>query len=159
MNDWLEKLHDIEGLDAISAWPPHPLFWLLLFVLVLCVSFLIYRLRKQLAFKRSWKYDALHKLTLLEKDLPQEGPAQALIQLSEYIRRIAIQRFKREECAALCGEDWLKWLKRKDPRAFDWEKKGRPLIEAPYAPNEHFSLEADGEQVKELIKATKEWVR
>ncbi len=75
--------------------------------------------------------------------------------LSEYLRRIALKRFSRKECAGLVGQDWLKWLAAHDPQNFDWEKKGIPLIDIPYAPLDY---SVPSKHVKDLIEAVKAWV-
>ena len=86
-----------------------------------------------LAFKRSWKNDTLQKLAFLEKNLSDATAVETVIALSEYLRRIALKRFSRKECAGLTGKSWLKWLTTHDPKKFDWEAKGALLIDVPYA--------------------------
>lgn len=156
MNPQLEALHDIEGLDLISFWPLAIGWWILIALTILTLGLLLYFGIRRLAFTRSWKNDILKRLTRLEKELSDSTARQTIILLSEYLRRIALRRFSRKECAGLVGESWLKWLTNKDPKSFDWEKKGVLLIEVPYAPKSHL-LPVD--QIKDLIKAIREWVR
>lgn len=152
----LDKLHDIEGLDAISAWPLAIGWWVLIAVgsclLFALVVFAIYKL----AFKRSWRSDSFQKLAFLEKNLSDATARETVIALSEYLRRIALRRFPRKECAGLVGNAWLKWLALHDPKNFDWEKKGSLLIEVPYAP---VSSKLPADQIKDLIQAVRDWVR
>ncbi len=156
MNPQLEQLHDIEGLDLISSWPLAIGWWIVISIAILILSLSIYFGVRHLAFKRSWKNDALKKLAYLEKELSDLTARETAIFLSEYLRRIALRRFPRKECAGLIGKAWLKWLTNKDPKHFDWEKKGELLVEIPYAPmNSHLSTD----QIKDLIQATREWVR
>ena len=56
------------------------------------------------------------------------------MELSELLRRVAMARLGREACAGLVGEAWLAWLAEQDPKGFDWRTRGRPLLDAPYAP-------------------------
>lgn len=155
MESLLEQLHDIDGLDPVSAWPLALGWWVLIGVVVICVVALIVYAIRWLAFRRSWKHDTLQKLATLEKGLSDVNAREAAITLSEYLRRISLKRFSRKECAGLTGEAWLKWLAKQDPKKFDWEKKGALLIDMPYAPQQ-VSLSAS--QMKELIQAVKMWV-
>lgn len=155
MNELLEKLHDIEGLDAINWWPLATGWWIVIAVGCLAIFVICWFIASKLAFRRSWRYDTLQKLVILEAHLSQASSRESLISLSEYLRRIALQRFSRKECAGLAGDDWLKWLTEHDPNKFDWQKKGILLIDAPYTPmNKQFS----SDQIKELIQATRKWV-
>lgn len=158
-NPLIDQLHDIEGLDLISSWPLAIGWWVLITLGTFIVVFLSWMLIRRLLFKRSWKYDTLRKLASLEKMLsePSENRKQeAVILFSQYLRRIAMRRFARKECAGLMGEAWLAWLARQDEKKFDWEKKGKLLINAPYAPRDYsFNVE----EIKDLIQAAKEWVR
>ncbi len=147
----LEQLHDIEGLDSISAWPLSSGWW----ILILGFAVGIFFLKKRLDYLRSWKKDTFKKLDHLEKNLSSSTSFETIAFLSEYLRRIAIKRFPRKECAGLVGSDWLKWLEAHDPKQFDWTEKGKLLIEIPYAPlHKDLSLE----EIKVLIKAARCWV-
>lgn len=156
MSSLLEQLHDIEGLDPISWWPLAIGWWVLIVVgtIIVCaaVCFIAYRL----AFLRSWKNDTFQKLARLEENLSDATARETVIALSEYLRRIALRRYSRKECAGLTGEAWLKWLAIKDPKKFDWEKRGTLLIEVPYAP---LDARLSANQIKDLIQAVRYWVR
>lgn len=156
MNDLLKQLHDIEGLDSISAWPLPLGWWVAIAISALVLLFGAWFLIRWIIFRCSWKSDALQKLTKLEKSLSNATARETVAMLSEYLRRIALKRYTRKECAGLTGEAWLRWLKEKDPKQFDWEKKGSVLIKTPYAPLNHV-LPSD--QIKDLIHAAREWVR
>lgn len=156
MDDLLEKLHDIDGLDAVSGWPLAIGWWAVIAAAaIFALALAVYAIR-WFAFRRSWKHDSLKKLAALEKDLSDANAREAAITLSEYLRRISLKRFSRKECAGLTGEAWLKWLARHDPKKFDWEKKGAMLIDMPYAPQQ-VSLSAS--HLKELIQAVRVWVK
>jgi hypothetical protein len=156
MNSLMDRLHDIEGLDPISWWPLAIGWWVFLVSMILIAGGLSCFIAYRIAFKRSWKNDALQKLAYLEANLTDTTARETLIALSEYIRRIALRRFSRKECAGLTDEAWLKWLAMHDPKNFDWEKRGTILIELPYAPlNYNFSIN----QIRDLIEVVKQWVR
>lgn len=151
------QLHDIEGLDSISWWPLAIGWWVVIAVGILMMGAIAFLAIYKLAFKRSWKNDTFQKLAILEKNLSDATTRETAVTLSEYLRRIALKRFPRQECAGLVGEAWLEWLARNDPKSFDWEKRGTLLIEAPYAPSKSNRLSVD--QIKDLIQAVREWVR
>lgn len=151
----LDELHDIEGLDPISWWPLPIGWWIVIGAALFIICALSFFIFKKVAFRRSWRNDTFQKLALLEKDLSNTTAREIVISLSEYLRRIALRHFARQECAGLTGKSWLKWLAEHDPKNFDWEKKGILLIEVPYAPA-HANLSVS--EIKDLIQAVKDWV-
>ncbi len=155
MSPGLEQLHDIEGLDPISWWPLAVGWWVLFGIAFSTLSALVCFVIYKIAFRRSWKSDTFRKLARLEKNLSDATSRETVMVLSEYLRRIALKRFSRKECAGLVGQDWLKWLAAHDPQNFDWEKKGIPLIDIPYAPLDY---SVPSKHVKDLIEAVKAWV-
>jgi hypothetical protein len=156
MNPLLDQLHDIEGLDPISWWPLAIGWWVSIVIGIFIAGAIAWFAAYKLAFKRSWKNDTFKKLASLEKNLSDATARETVIALSEYLRRIALQRFPRKECAGLAGEAWLQWLAMQDPKKFDWEKKGTLLIEVPYTP---VSNSLSTNQIKDLIQAVRNWVR
>lgn len=155
MNSLIEQLHDIEGLDAVDSWPLASGEWVLLTTLLLFSVGLVFLLYYLIRYRRSWKNHAFFKLSELEQELSEEKLQMIVVTLSEYMRRIAVQAFPRSECAGLTGEAWLQWLSSHDPKGFDWEKDGKLLVEAPYAPSK---IEGRSDQIKNLIQAAKQWV-
>lgn len=156
LNSLMEQLHDIEGLDPISMWPLAIGWWFVIGFTLLVLSLLIGICVRWIRFRRSWRGDTIKKLNTLEKHLSDDNARQTVMMLSEYLRRVVLKRFSRNECAALMGESWLKWLSEHDPKEFDWQKKGRLLIEVPYAP---LNKVLSSKDIKELIQATRNWVR
>lgn len=155
MSSLMEQLHDIEGIDAISPWPLALGWWVLIACGALILAGAIWWLRRRLRYLRSWQRDALKKLTLLERTLSPSTSMQTVVSLSEYLRRIAVRRFPRKECAGLVGNAYLEWLEVHDPKQFHWTEKGKCLIETPYAPE---IPEISLQHIQELIQATKHWV-
>lgn len=156
MSPLIEQLHDIEGIDGVSFWPLAIGWWITIAWGILLLSCGLYFLSRRLKYLRSWKNDTFKKLNHLEQHLSLANSGETIICLSEYLRRIAIRRFPRKECAGLVGDAWLNWLKAHDPKQFNWTEKGRPLIEIPYAP---FHKEVPLQEVKELIHAVRDWVQ
>jgi hypothetical protein len=152
-NDLLSQLYDIRGLGHISWWPLAPGWWALL-ALVSLIGAVVYWRRR--AYWRSWKGDARRALDRLDARLSGENAQEIAGGLSTLLRRIAMQRYSREECAGLRGEDWLRWLTQKDPGGFDWVGGAVLILEAPYAPP---GRDIAPKNVKGLIAAARRWVR
>jgi hypothetical protein len=148
----LAKLDDIRGLGHISWWPLAPGWWGLL-ALVLMAAGATYLRRR--AYWRSWKGEARKALDLLDAQLKNGNRQEIAARLSTLLRRIAMQRYSRAECAGLWGQDWLRWLTAKDPRGFNWVDTGTLLVEAPYAPP---GRNCPPKDLKSLISAAKRWV-
>jgi hypothetical protein len=155
MSALIEQLHDIEGIDSISLWPLAIGWWVAIACGMLVLAASIWLLRRRLGYLRSWKRDTFKKLDSLEQNLSPSTSRETIAFLSEYLRRIAVRRFPRKECAGLVGDAWLKWLQSHDPKQFDWTVKGKLLIEIPYAPAHR---ELPVQQIKELIQAVRYWV-
>lgn len=149
----LAQLYDITGIDWIDWWPLAPGCWALLALALILAGIFYWRRR---TYRRSWKGDACGALTALDVRLVGGNAQETAASLSVLMRRIAMQRSPRQECAGLVGQDWLRWLTAKDPRAFDWVSHGALLAEARYAPPDR---SISPEAVKILIKAAKRWVR
>jgi hypothetical protein len=148
----LAKLDDIRGLGHIGWWPLAPGWWGLLALVSVAAGAMYWRRR---VYWRSWKGDAKRALELLDAQLTGGNRQEIAASLSTLLRRIAMQRYSRAECAGLWGQDWLRWLSAKDPRGFDWVAQGRLLVEVPYAPpGRNFSFK----DIKRLISAAKRWV-
>jgi hypothetical protein len=155
MHPLMQQLHDIEGLDSISWWPLAPGWWVLVTLAMLGMALLFWIGVRWIMYRMSWKYDAKCKLAHLENHLNMTTSQTTLIDLSEYLRRIALKLDSRENCAAITGKEWLKWLSDHDPKQFDWEKHGTMLIDLPYAP-ENRSVPVL--EVQKMIQASKKWV-
>lgn len=156
MKDPLAHLHDIEGLDVLGWWPLAPGWWMVIILsssALFLLSFWFYRKR---VFEGSWRHAISCQLSEMEHTL-EESTAQATVaDLSELIRRIAMHQYSRSECAGLEGSAWLLWLTHHDPKRLDWAKKGKWLIEAPYAPS---GLSIPLEDIRIVIKAIRRWVK
>ena len=152
MND---ALRDIRGLDPAPWWPPGPGWWLVAGLMVLAVALVVlYRRRRRLRGER-WRRDALTRLRRLERRLPALPLNEAAGELSQLLRRVAMTRHGRRDCASLWGEEWLAWLEHHDPRGFPWRQRGTPLVTSAYAP----PGSADGTALTDLVAAARDWIR
>jgi len=151
----MQQLHDIEGIDPISPWPMAIGWWVVIACSICVLGIGIWMLRRRFKYLRSWKKDTFNKLDRLEHNLSHSTSVETIAFLSEYLRRIALRRFPRKECAGLVGDAWLNWLKAHDPKQFDWTKKGKLLTDISYAPARK---EVPLHQIKEMIQAVRYWV-
>lgn len=153
----LAQLRDIRGLDPMPWWPPAPGWWYLLcLIVVLAVLYRVaWRALTARKLSRAWQEDAMRILCDLKSDKLKADKDKAA-SLSVLLRKLAIRKHGRAACAGLEGEEWLRWLARNDPSGFDWEREGRILIDAPYAP--------DGPArrpgvLDRIVQAVEGWVR
>lgn len=153
------ELRDIQGLDGPFWWPPAPGWYLSIGALIAAtLLFLLLRWLFRLArgwILRDWRRDARRRFLQLRYGIDSVEGKTFITELSELIRRVAIARCGRYNCAGLSGEAWLRWLKRWDPRRFDWVKEGRCLLEVPYAPP---GVTVDRRQMRRLLRAGLAWV-
>lgn len=151
--DLLKQLHDIEGLQPVSIWPPAPGWWLVALVTLLVVAVLVWWWRRPSPAQREakrWQQaarEALRRIPLLSQS--EQIPA-----LTQTLRRIAMARYGRETCAGLHGTAWLQWLQAHDPMQFDWETHGQVLVDY-YQPQVN-TLDTTG--LDKLLRAAKAWV-
>lgn len=158
-----EQLRDIQGIAGVPWWPPAIGWWLLVGGIIL-LAWLAWRFRTAIRLRipplpvftvGSWRWDAARKLRELRRRAAAQELKQTASELSELLRRIAMARLGRESCAGLTGDAWLAWLAGQDPKGFDWARRGRLLLDAPYAPP---GRGANSGQIRELIDAAYEWV-
>lgn len=149
-------LRDIHGLDSVPWWPLAPGWWLVLALLVfllLAVGVLKWMVHRGIWL--GWRADARRQLHALKKALPTEEPREIASRLSELLRRIAMARGGRRAAAGLTGESWLQWLMAHDASGFDWLKRGRMLLVAPYMPPQSG---VERKELGKLIRAAIRWV-
>jgi len=133
-------IKDIYELDPISTFPL-AIGWYIVAIIILLSLLLIFRLS---AFWReyprgSWNKEAYYQLKDLKLQAKNKGGVATAKQFSELLRRIAMARCGREQCAGLAGDNWLKWLESQDPKGFLWTQKGKLLLTLPYAPEKSVS--------------------
>ncbi len=132
-------LRDIHLPPAPGLWPPAPGWWLLIALLVLLILGLCLLARR--ARRLRYRRQALRQLAELETDM--QLPSAALLSaLSALLRRAMLCAFDREECAALTGEAWLRFLDRDLRDAPFSSGSGRALGQGPYQPECDFDRAA-----------------
>ncbi len=152
----VDQLRDIRGLDPVSWFPPAVGWWLIaVAVTVLILALLWWRDQRQRYPLGSWQKDAQRRLRALRRRLEEWDSKTVAGELSELLRRIAMARHGREACAGLTGDEWLVWLQARDPSGFDWNDRGRLLLELPYAPT---GSPEQNDALGHLIDATQRWV-
>lgn len=163
MNPGIEQLRDIQGIQGVPWWPPGPGWWLLAGGVIL-LAILAWRFRTTLRLRipplpvftmGSWRWDAARRLRDLRHRAGTQEIKQSAGELSELLRRIAMARRGRESCAGLTGKEWLAWLNGNDPKGFDWNERGRLLLDAPYHPP---GADGRAEELLVLIDAAHDWV-
>jgi hypothetical protein len=155
----LREMHDIHGLDAVSAWPLAIGWWLLIILAAVSVIGIFFYSIRRYRYLRSWQYGSFKILQSIEEELrsgAQRDLKQILHQLAVEMRRIAMQAYTRETCAGLIGKQWLTWLEQHDPRQFAWQSNGQLLINYQYMPQ---VIEVDDNNIQKLINAAKQWVK
>lgn len=152
----MEDLIDIEGLDQIGYLPLAPGWWAIIAVTILLVCSIIYVTIRHYKYKRSWQAQAAKRLKSLRAEVPNGEVKQIMQRLSMEMRKIAMQKTKREECASLTGKQWLAWLEEHDPKGYKWQTNGRFLTDAQYMPNTPSDKTTP---VTELIDAAIQWVK
>lgn len=149
-------LHDIRGLDSISWWPLATGWWVIVGV---CMTLLVIVAIRYLWARRdplgSRCRDARRRLKALRRQVRKHPVKDVASTLSELLRRIAILRSGRQDCAGLSGERWLEWLTENDPNGFDWLRRGQLLLVVPYAPD---GAEIKRKELAKLVDAALGWV-
>ncbi len=152
----LQRLRDIDGLDEVSWWPPSlgvSLIIILAFLLLI-ISVILYL--KKRAWNLSWKGEIFRRLDQMQYNVEQNNARDFAIELSEILRRIAMHKYSREDCASLIGNKWLVWLQKHDPAGFNWPKYGVILTKDVFASRDkNFDISS----LVKLILATKNWVK
>lgn len=156
MNPTELAIRDIAGLSSIAFWPPAPGYYLLVLMAALCLA--IFYFRKKIIIKlfkrqKKWQRFAISELKNIEETMELSSQS-TIMELSELIRRIAMHKFSRKECASLEGKAWLLWLNEHDPSNYDWQKNAEILTKGPYAPAD---AKFDSRQVKSIINAIRRW--
>ena len=96
----------------------------------------------------------LSALASFEHELASERTPQALAQMSQLLRRLALMRFPRQQVAALTGDAWLRFLDESGGNGRFATGPGRALAAGPYQRSLPSDLDATG-----LAALVRDWVR
>lgn len=156
----MEDLIDIEGLDHIGWLPFAVGWWILLAVVSGVIIAAVFFYIKKTKYRKSWQYRSYCRLQYINSQIGAMGYKYLLQNLSIEMRKIGMATTKREICAGLTGDRWLKWLHENDPSGFDWVENGRILLNVQYMPDIE-PVENDDVlgNMHKLIAAAKNWVR
>lgn len=99
----LENLNDITGPVAPSAWPPAPLYWLLLTVFLVVITGAIF------AFKKFKKESQKQQQLLNELNKLQQNKGD-FIALNQLLKATSLRYFPRIQVASLHGDTWFNFL-------------------------------------------------
>ena len=146
----LEGLRDIRAPEAISWWPPAPGWWILGFIVMICLGMLALHLR------RNWMSPAraaVRELARITGEFRATNDSDALaIALSIFLRRCVLAKFPQHDVAGLTGSAWLEFLNQTGATQAFTTGPGSVLISAPYRAST--TIEADS-----LLAVVDAWVR
>ncbi len=110
MNPALQQLKDIHLPERISSWPWALGWYVLLALILLCMSWVSFWIYKRHLHARA-KKKALSLLDTYVHEYEKNQDAQWMsAQLSELLKRVALVYFPREEVASIHGEEWVFFL-------------------------------------------------
>lgn len=129
--DPLAELRDIHLPADPGWWPPAPGWWLLAIIVLLVLIVLGYWILGMIRRGRLKRLS--RRLLAAVNQHPESRELPDLVfQISELLRRCAIDAYSREQVAGLCGDEWLQFLDRTlDTQEFS-SGVGRCLIDVPY---------------------------
>jgi len=150
--DPLEQLRDLHIPDPVSFWPPAFGWWVVLFLILLCVVLGVWvRWYRQSTVSRR---NALAELTRLHVQFNEtQDSAKLMAGLSQLLRRYALVCFERQNVAGLTGAAWLKYLDdhAKTPLFLN-EQAQQALTALPYGAQGSVKSE-------EMINLVKRWIK
>src|SRR5262245_21374772 len=153
----LDRLHDVVTPSPVPWWPPAPAwYWLLAFVALLATVLAVK------GFLR-WQHNRYRReaLTLWREDSALLGDVktrgQAIVRLSELLKRTALSAFPRDEVASLTGPAWFSFLERTASKADFNSSNGQLLQEAAY--DSRVAAAVDEVQAQNIADSVRHWIR
>ena len=107
--DPLADLQDIHLPAEIGLWPPAWGWWLLAIVIIVCVSALVFFIKRKKS-RNAYRELAITELNNNFKNYSDEQSSEYLQALSIILRRTALSGFGSHFNASLKGHDFLHWL-------------------------------------------------
>ena len=158
------QLRDIHLPPPVSWWPPAPGWWILAILTLVLAMFIIYAISRYR--RHAYRRTGLRQLARLEKEFNTNGDNAHLLQgLSKLLRHMAILHYPPQQCAGLCGSEWLKFLdqpfinRKKQSQPFSMGV-GRILIDYPYrAAQQQEQNTEDKKWADELISLARLWLK
>ncbi|QIV95243.1 DUF4381 domain-containing protein [Allofrancisella frigidaquae] len=152
-NNLLEQLKDIYLPARVSQWWPLAYGWWIvigIFIVgLLLLVFFLYKKKKNEIYKQAVIND--FKATI-QKTL-ENRPQEVMLNISIYLKRVALQKFPNENVKVLHGNAWVEFLDTKlDNQEFSKSSGG--LLADSYKPQ---TLETA--QLQEIITVSEKWLR
>ena len=149
----LEQLRDIYMPADPSWWPLAPGWWVLIGLIVLLGLYLGFKNYQHKQHLR-WQQRVLN-----EVDKAIEGQSDRNLQLaniSEVLRRVALQRYPNDKVVTLQGEKWLAFLDRTGGDGAFSREEAKQLADAVYRPPQQAGPLT---QADDLVKAVRRWIK
>jgi len=150
--DPLAQLQDIHIPAEIGIWPPAWGWWVLLVVIIACISALVFFIKRKKA-RNAYRALAVAELNTIHAKYGAEQNSEYLQALSIILRRTALSGFGSQFNASLKGSEWLEWLDEqciKTKQQFS-QGVGTALLTGPYQKSPEFDR-------NELHKLSLLWV-
>ena len=125
----LTELRDIHLPAPVSWWPPAPGWFWLTGIILVAVGIGLYNLYRH---RNTPLQHALNLIESIQQTHEQQRNPDNLVTISTLVRRIALQRFPREDVANLYGNAWLAFLDNTGKTNAFTQGPGRCLAEGPY---------------------------
>lgn len=126
-------LRDIHAAPAPAYWPPAPGWWLLAILMVIVLLVLGVWLFRRYRNNRH-RNKILDQINSLSFCNTVESKLAFIAGVSMLLRRIALQRYPREQVASLTGMDWLRFLDETGGEGDFQRGVGSILAAGAYAP-------------------------
>ncbi len=153
----LNRMKDVESITEVSTFPLAIGWWFLGFFIILILAIVFLSEYKKAQYRKSWRFSIKQEVENLLNNFQENNAKKIIGELNELIKRVGIQIYGRNEVASLEGENWLKWLSARDPKNFNWAKKGKILILYPYMPDDKISLQKKDLEI--IANAFIDWLK
>jgi hypothetical protein len=152
------QLQDIHLPESASFWPLALGWWLLLALVIVLVSWLIFKILKR-AKQKKHRTKILAKFTALEIKLKAEPSNNTIAEINTLLRQLAISYYPRAQIASLTGGDWLHFLDESGDTHDFSRGAGRILIEAPYQLEKSNEQSLENLNINEFIPLVHRWAK
>jgi hypothetical protein len=152
----LENLHDIIAPGPAPWWPPAPGWYVLGLLLLVVATLLVIRVVLRWRNNR-YRREALARLTRLQQSSQDaDRRPDAVAQLGELLKRVALAAWPRETVANLSGRRWLEFLQATGGGKAFPEDASLVLCDVAYC--RKLSDELSAAQVEEIFAAAGDWI-
>ena len=127
------ELRDIHAAPLPSFWPPAPGWWLLAVLLLAALVVLGIWLVRRYRWHRL-QQQILGEIDQLGDCYSTDKASEFVTGLSTLLRRVALQRYPREQVASLTGTGWLRFLDETGGKGEFEHGIGQLLERGAYAP-------------------------